>query len=164
MKVTPPIWRAGRHAIELSSPVVMGIVNVTPDSFSDGGTHTDLRSAIHHCEKLLADGARILDIGGESSRPGAQALTAEEEWSRIGDLIKQVVKWNVPISVDTYKTETMTRALDLGVDIINDIRALTSAGAEQLIAEHPTCGICLMHMQGSPETMQEAPRYADPVQ
>lgn len=163
MSPSDQTWQAGRYLIDLSAPVVMGIVNVTPDSFSDGGAHADLASAIRHGEKLLADGAQILDFGGESSRPGARTLSPEEEWARVGGLIKEAVKWDVPISVDTYKPETMARALDLGVDIINDIRALGGPGAERIVASHASCGICLMHMQGLPENMQDSPHYVDPI-
>ncbi len=150
--------------LDLRQPVVMGIVNLTPDSFSDGGQHDNTTAALRHCEKLLTDGAQILDIGGESSRPGAPALSAQEEWARIGDLVREAVRFNVPISIDTYKSETMAKALDLGADIINDIRALMAPGAEQVVAAHRTCGVCLMHMQGRPDNMQAAPSYEDPVQ
>lgn len=157
------IWQAGRFQLDLNQPVVMGIVNITPDSFSDGGAHASTSSALQHCEKLLVDGAQILDIGGESSRPGAPELNAQQEWARIGDVISEAVRLNVPVSIDTYKTETMSRALDAGADIVNDIRALTAPGAELLIAAHPACGVCLMHMQGNPLDMQTAPIYTDPV-
>lgn len=156
-------WQAGRFQLDTTQTWVMGIVNVTPDSFSDGGQHASTQAAMAHCEKLLSDGAHILDIGGESSRPGAPALSAEEEWARIGHVIEAAVKLNVPLSIDTYKPETMARALDLGADIINDIRALSSPGALDVVAQHPSCGVCLMHMQGTPETMQQAPTYSDPV-
>lgn len=156
-------WQAGRFQLDTTQTWVMGIVNVTPDSFSDGGQHTSTQAAMAHCEKLLSDGAHILDIGGESSRPGAPALSREEEWARIGHVIEAAVKLNVPLSIDTYKPETMARALDLGADIINDIRALSSPGALDVVAQHPSCGVCLMHMQGTPETMQTAPTYSDPV-
>ncbi|HEX5311525.1 dihydropteroate synthase [Aquabacterium sp.] len=161
--MSTPIWQAGRFQLNLSQPLVMGIVNVTPDSFSDGGQHQTTSAALAHCEALLKDGADILDIGGESSRPGAPALSAEEEWTRIGGLVREAVQLQVPISIDTYKTETMARALDAGADIINDIRALGAAGAMELVAAHPNCGVCLMHMQGKPEDMQQAPRYVDAV-
>ena len=161
--MTTPIWQAGRFRLNLSQPLVMGIVNATPDSFSDGGQHQSSTEALAHCETLLKQGADILDIGGESTRPGAPVLGAEEEWQRIGELVQEAVKWQVPISIDTYKTETMIRALDAGADIINDIRALGSPGALDAIASHPSCGVCLMHMQGKPESMQEAPQYLDPV-
>lgn len=157
-------WQAGRFQLDTTQTWVMGIVNVTPDSFSDGGQHASTPAAMAHCEKLLSDGAHILDIGGESSRPGAPALSTEEEWARIGHVIEAAVKLNVPLSIDTYKPETMSRALDLGADIINDIRALSSPGALDVVAQHPSCGVCLMHMQGTPETMQQAPTYSDPVE
>ncbi|MGE5453352.1 MAG: dihydropteroate synthase [Acidobacteriota bacterium] len=156
-------WQAGRYLLDLSQPLVMGIVNLTPDSFSDGGHHDTAPAALRHCEKLLSEGAQILDIGGESSRPGAPHLSADEEWARIQEVVREAVRFDVPISIDTYQPETMTRALDLGADIINDIRALTAPGAVQVVAGHPNCGVCLMHMQGRPDSMQQAPRYQDPV-
>ncbi|MBP7485136.1 MAG: dihydropteroate synthase [Aquabacterium sp.] len=158
-----PIWQAGRFQLNLHHPIVMGIVNVTPDSFSDGGLHGDTWSAMAHCEKLLKEGAQILDIGGESSRPGAPELSAAEEWSRIGSLVRDAIGLRVPISVDTYKPETMAKALDLGADIINDIRALQEPEAVDVVSQHPSCGVCLMHMQGKPDSMQVAPSYEDPV-
>ena len=156
-------WLAGRFKLDLSTPLVMGIVNVTPDSFSDGGRHEQLTAAMGHCEQLLRDGAHILDIGGESSRPGAKTLSADEEWHRIGELIKHAVLLKVPVSIDTYKPETMRRALDAGADIINDIKALREPGAMEVVIAHPDCGICLMHMQGTPQSMQDAPLYQAPV-
>lgn len=157
-------WQAGRFLLDLSQPMVMGIVNLTPDSFSDGGQYDSTSAALRHCEKLLADGAQILDIGGESSRPGAPELSDEQEWARIADLVREAVRFNVPVSIDTYKPATMAKALDLGADIINDIRALTAPGAEQVVTAHRTCGVCLMHMQGRPDNMQAAPSYQEPVQ
>ena len=156
-------WQTTRFAIDLSRPKVMGIVNVTPDSFSDGGQHAEVRSALQHCEQLIRDGADILDIGGESTRPGSPTLAPDEEWARLADVLAEAVKLGVPVSVDTCKTEVMARALDLGVDIINDIRALEAPGAEQVVLEHGHCGVCLMHMQGVPATMQEQPNYGDVV-
>ncbi len=158
----PLTWKAGRFELDLERPLVMGIVNVTPDSFSDGGEHADAASAIRHARMLLDAGADILDIGGESSRPGSRRLTPDEEWARIAAVLEETLRWGVPISVDTYQPETMRRALDLGVDIINDIRALGVPGAEEVVAASPA-GVCLMHMQGDPETMQQAPHYADVV-
>jgi dihydropteroate synthase len=157
-------WQTTRFRIDLSQPRVMGIVNVTPDSFSDGGQHLDATTALRQCEQLLNEGARILDIGGESSRPGAATLTADEEWARIENVVKGALTLNVPVSVDTCKPEVMQRALDLGVDIINDIRALEAPGAIDAVATHPSCGVCLMHMQGQPSTMQAAPAYGDVLQ
>ncbi|MDI1259180.1 dihydropteroate synthase [Aquabacterium sp.] len=156
-------WHTTRFRIDLSSPKVMGIVNVTPDSFSDGGSHADAQSALVHCEQLLKEGADILDIGGESSRPGAPTLSVEEEWARVGPVLQGALSLGVPISVDTCKTQVMQRALDLGVDIINDIRALQAPGAESVVVAHGQCGVCLMHMQGDPSTMQFRPQYSDVI-
>ena len=141
----------------------MGIVNVTPDSFSDGGQHADTRQALAHCEQLIKDGVDILDLGGESTRPGAPTLTVEEEWSRLEGVIRGALSLGVPLSVDTCKSEVMRRALDLGVDIINDIRGLEDIGAVEVVASHGSCGVCLMHMQGDPATMQLRPSYPDVV-
>ncbi len=156
-------WQTSRHLIELSRPRVMGIVNVTPDSFFDGGRHAGTRAAVVHCEKLLVDGAHILDIGGESSRPGTPPVGLEEELARVLPVLREAVKLGAPVSVDTYKPEVMRQALDLGVDIINDIWALQQPGAREAVAAHPRCGICLMHMHGEPRTMQSAPMEGDAV-
>ncbi|MDY0329075.1 MAG: dihydropteroate synthase [Thiomonas sp.] len=153
-------WHAGRFALSLHRPLVMGIVNVTPDSFSDGGQHADAVLALRHAQTLLEEGVDILDIGGESSRPGSAQLTQAQEWARIAPVVQEAVRWNVPVSVDTYQPETMRRALELGVDIINDIHALQRPGALQIVAAS-NAGVCLMHMQGDPQTMQQAPHYDD---
>ena len=157
------LWQTTRFAIDLSGPRVMGIVNVTPDSFSDGGQHADASAALAQCERLIGEGADILDIGGESTRPGAAILAPDEEWQRLAPVLTEAVKLGVPISVDTCKTEVMQRALDLGVDIINDVRALQATGALQAVAAHPSCGVCLMHMRGDPATMQSQTEYEDVV-
>jgi dihydropteroate synthase len=156
-------WQTTRFHIDLSLPKVMGIVNVTPDSFSDGGRHDDTDAALRHCEQLLSEGADILDIGGESSRPGAPSLSVDEEWARVAGVLKGALKLGVPVSLDTCKAEVMVRALDLGVDIINDIRALQAPGAEAAVVAHGRCGVCLMHMQGDPASMQARPRYEDVI-
>lgn len=150
-------WQTTRFRIDLTQPKVMGIVNVTPDSFSDGGQHDNTNSALRHAEQLVKEGADILDIGGESTRPGAPAVSLEEELRRVLPVVKEAVKWQVPISVDTYKPEVMQVVLDAGADIINDIWALRQSGAEQVVAKHSTCGVCLMHMHGEPHTMQIQP-------
>jgi dihydropteroate synthase len=156
-------WQTSRHLIDLSRPKVMGIVNVTPDSFSDGGRYASSRAAINHCEKLLVDGAHILDIGGESSRPGTPPVPLEEELARVLPVLREAVTLGIPVSVDTYKPEVMREALALGVDIVNDIWALRRPGAREAVAAHPQCGVCLMHMHGEPETMQRAPMEGDAV-
>ncbi len=156
-------WQTSRFLIDLSKPKVMGIVNITPDSFSDGGQFESNTKALKHAENLLQQGADILDIGGESSRPGAQALSVEEELSRVLPFVREAAKWQVPLSVDTYKPEVMKAALDLGADIINDIWALRQPGAWDVIAQFPNCGICLMHMHRDPQTMQIEPMKGNVV-
>lgn len=157
-------WQTTRYSIDLGMPRIMGIVNVTPDSFSDGGDCLDPAAALQRCEQLIADGAHILDIGGESTRPGAPTLSPMEEWRRLQPVLQVALTLGVPVSVDTCKTEVMARALDLGVDIINDIKALTTPGAEAAVVRHGQCGICLMHMQGdTPATMQQQVQDTDVV-
>jgi dihydropteroate synthase len=154
-------WQTTRFQIDLSRPRVMGIVNVTPDSFSDGGQHAAPARAIEHCERLLTEGADILDIGGESSRPGAIGLTIDEEWARIAPVLAGALSMGVAVSVDTCKPEVMARALDLGVDVINDIHALQDPQALSVLARHDKCGVCLMHMRGTSATMQTLTAYDD---
>ncbi|MFN3736676.1 dihydropteroate synthase [Hydrogenophaga sp.] len=150
-------WITARFDIDLSTPKVMGIVNVTPDSFSDGGRHASTSAALAHAERLLSEGAHILDVGGESTRPGSPAVPLDEELRRVLPVVREVVKLGVPISVDTYKPEVMRAVLDLGADIVNDIWALQQPGALEVVAAHPRAGVCLMHMHRDPQTMQVAP-------
>lgn len=161
------IWQTSRFQIDLSQPRVMGIVNVTPDSFFDGGKYFtqdgSFASVLKHCNKLLRDGADMLDIGGESSRPGAPPVPLEEELARVLPVVKHAVKLGVPLSIDTYKPEVMQAVLDLGADVINDIWALRKPGAAEVVAQHPSCGVCLMHMHREPQTMQVAPMEGDVV-
>ncbi|MCQ9325920.1 dihydropteroate synthase [Neisseria dentiae] len=158
-------WQSGRFNIDLSQPKIMGIVNLTPDSFSDGGAYSqNVRTALNHAERLLREGADILDIGGESTRPGADYVPPETEWARVAPVLKELASWNVPVSLDTRRTAVMRRALEQGgVDIINDVSALSDDGAVELLAQQPATGICLMHMQGLPATMQNNPQYQDVV-
>lgn len=156
-------WQTTRHRIDLSRPRVMGIVNVTPDSFSDGGRHATAASALAHCERLLRDGADILDIGGESTRPGTEPVPLEEELARVLPVVREAVRLGVPVSVDTYKPEVMRAVLDLGADIVNDIWALRQPGAADAVAAHAQCGVCLMHMHGEPASMQREPMAGDAV-
>ena len=157
------VWQAGRFRIDLSEPKIMGIVNVTPDSFSDGGTYSlSVNRTLAHAEQLLKDGADMLDIGGESTRPGAQAVSLEEEWARVSPILEELSRWQVPVSLDTRRHKVMEQALSAGwADIINDVQALEDEGAVELLAEHADIGICLMHMQGLPQNMQDNPQYAD---
>lgn len=147
-------WQTTRFDLDLSQPLVMGIVNATPDSFSDGGRYDDAKAAIAHAERLVKAGADILDVGGESTRPGAQVVPAAQELSRLVPVLQELLRWQVPISVDTYKPEVMQVVLDLGIDIVNDIWALRQPGALAAVAAHPRCGVCLMHMHRDPQTMQ----------
>lgn len=156
-------WQTTRFDVDLTRPQVMGIVNVTPDSFSDGGRHVDTRGALRHCEQLIKDGADILDIGGESTRPGSPAVPLEQELARVVPLVAEAVRLGVPVSVDTYKPQVMQAVLDLGADIVNDIWALRQPGAAEIVAAHPRCGVCLMHMHRDPQTMQATPMEEDVV-
>lgn len=162
--MSPSIWKTTRFDLDLAErPLVMGVVNVTPDSFSDGGLRLEAAIAIDYCERLLGEGVDILDLGGESTRPGAPRLDAEEEWRRLEPVVRAALNFGVPVSVDTCKTEVMRRALDLGVDIINDVQALRDEGAVALLAEHGSAGTCLMHMRGEPASMQQLTDYGDVV-
>jgi dihydropteroate synthase len=157
------IWRCARYLVDLSVPRVMGIVNVTPDSFSDGGQFADAPTAMAHCEQLLREGADLLDIGGESTRPGARRPDGDEELQRVLPVLRHAVTLGVPVSVDTSAPRVMREALDLGVDIVNDVRSLQRQGALAAVAAHRSAGVCLMHMQGEPGSMQSAPSYRDVV-
>jgi dihydropteroate synthase len=156
-------WVTSRFDVDLAMPQVMGIVNVTPDSFSDGGRHATTVAALSHCEQLLKDGAHMLDIGGESTRPGSPAVGLEEELARVLPVVQAAVALGVPVSVDTYKPEVMRAVLDAGADVINDIWALRQGDALAVVAAHPRCGVCLMHMHRDPQTMQVAPMAGDVV-
>lgn len=158
------IWKAGRFELELTrgKPLIMGIVNVTPDSFSDGGKFFHTLKAIDHARQMLEAGANILDVGGESTRPGAAGVEVDEEWARISDVLRELISWNVPVSVDTMKATVMARAIDLGADILNDVNGFRDAGAEQVLGQS-NAGAVLMHMKGEPRTMQNSPVYVDVV-
>ncbi len=151
----------GRFELTLKRPLVMGVVNVTPDSFSDGSVHFSADAATQHALALIEQGADILDIGGESTRPGADPVSEAEELRRIIPVLHNLRDCGKPLSVDTFKPAVMRAALEAGADLINDIYALRMPGAVDVIAAHPNCGVCLMHMQGEPKTMQIAPSYTD---
>ena len=157
-----PYLHCGKFRLFLERPLVMGIVNVTPDSFSDGGRHFDAARAIAHGRQLVEEGADLLDIGGESSRPGAQSVSAEEELRRVLPVIEALAGVGVPLSVDTVKPEVMRRAVAAGASVINDIAALQAPGALEAAAASDAA-VCLMHMQGEPRTMQADPSYGDVV-
>jgi len=153
--------QCGRYTLDLGIPVVMGVLNVTPDSFSDGGHFADLPAALAHAERMAAEGAAIIDIGGESTRPGAAPVDVDEELRRVIPVIERLVRrLTVPISVDTSKPEVMRAAIASGASMINDVTALRTPGALEVAADSDAA-ICLMHMQGEPRTMQKEPRYTD---
>jgi len=154
-------WQTTRFRIDLTRPQVMGIVNVTPDSFSDGGRLVESSAAIRHCEQLVAEGTDMLDIGGESTRPGSMPVSVDEELARVLPVLDAALTLGCPVSIDTNKPEVMRAVLARGADIINDINALQAPGALDVVAGHASCGVCLMHMRGDPATMQQRPHYDD---
>ncbi|WP_377111685.1 dihydropteroate synthase [Pseudoalteromonas sp. M58] len=150
------------RTLDFAEPVIMGIVNVTPDSFSDGGQFLNTTAALSHAMQLLDDGATILDIGGESTRPGAPDVSLEDELKRVIPIIKAIREQSdCVISIDTSKAEVMRQAIQAGADIVNDVRALQEPGAIDVVAQFPEVAVCLMHMQGQPRSMQHAPHYND---
>lgn len=155
-------FHCGKFQFDLSRPLVMGIVNVTPDSFSDGGLHATAALAIAHAHQLIADGADILDIGGESTRPGAAEVGVQEELDRVLPVIEGLRGIDIPISIDTWKPQVMSEALAAGASMVNDVNALLAEGALQTVAQ-TDAAICLMHKQGAPATMQQQPEYHDVV-
>ena len=157
-------WRCGRFEFNLKRPLLMGIVNVTPDSFSDGGLHASSSQAIDHAWQLVGNGAQIIDVGGESTRPGASPVPIEIELERVLPVVEALRDCGAAISVDTCKPQVMEAALAAGADMINDIMGMTDEHARQVVASHPDCGVCIMHMQGEPRTMQHNPQYQDVVQ
>jgi dihydropteroate synthase len=152
-----------KHVFDLKRPLLMGILNITPDSFSDGGKYLTLSEALKRAHKMIEEGADIIDIGGESTRPGSEPVSADEELKRIAPIIEALKKdSNIAISVDTYKPEVMREVIDMDVAMINDVFALTQPGAIDIIKKS-NVGICLMHMQGIPKTMQVNPTYQNVV-
>ena len=156
------LLHCGNFQFDLSRPLVMGIVNATPDSFSDGGQHLQREAAIAHAQQLISDGADIIDIGGESTRPGARPVSIQEELDRVLPIIEGLRGATVPISIDTCKPEVMQAAISAGVQMVNDINALQDANALNAVAASDVA-VCLMHKQGDPQTMQQQPQYQDVV-
>jgi len=152
----------GSYSLSLAHPLVMGIVNVTPDSFSDGGRHVAIDAALAHAHRLIVEGADILDIGGESTRPGAVPVALADELARVIPLIEALRGIAIPISIDTYKPEVMAAAIAAGASMVNDINALQDPAALAVVAAH-NVAVCLMHKQGEVQTMQAAPRYRNVV-
>jgi len=162
----PTTWRCGRFLFDFSKrkrPIVMGILNATPDSFSDGGQFQVAKDAIAQAERMIANGVDLIDIGGESTRPGAEPVSLQEELDRVLPVIEGLKDCGVPLSIDTYKAETMRQALMAGVDCVNDIWALRQEGAVNAVLESINCGVVLMHMQRDPVTMQFNPEYQDVI-
>ena len=158
------LFHCGRFRLDFDFPKVMGIVNVTPDSFSDGGQFDQVDAAVAHALELIAQGADVLDIGGESTRPNAIPVTLEEELRRVIPVIEALIAHDipVPISIDTYKPAVMRAAIAAGASIVNDVRGLQEDGALEVVV-NSDAGVCIMHMQGTPQTMQIAPHYEDVV-
>jgi dihydropteroate synthase len=156
------VLRCGRYALELTRPLIMGVLNVTPDSFSDGGRYSDTQRAVARARALIEEGADILDIGGESTRPGARPVEPEEERSRVLPVLEALADGPVPVSVDTRTPALMKAAVAAGASMINDISALEAPGALEIVAASDAA-VCLMHKQGEPQTMQDDPVYGDVV-
>ncbi|MBB1633926.1 dihydropteroate synthase [Cupriavidus sp. UME77] len=164
---TDSSFQCGRYRFARDRrPLVMGILNVTPDSFSDGGQHAGRDAALRHAERMIAEGVDIIDIGGESSRPGSAALPLDEELARVLPMVEALRDCGRPLSIDTYKPEVMRAALAAGADLINDIWGFRMPGAVEAVSEAQAgqAGLCVMHMQRDPQTMQEQPQYEDVVQ
>ena len=157
-----PVLACGRFRLPLNRPLIMGIVNLTPDSFSGDGLGRDTAAAIAHARAQWEAGADVLDLGAESTRPGSEPTSLQEELDRLLPVLEVLNDWDAPVSIDTYKPEVMRAALAAGADMINDINALRAPGALEAVAASD-CGICLMHMQGEPRNMQQNPVYADVV-
>ena len=162
----PTTWRCGRFLFDFAQrqyPIVMGILNATPDSFSDGGMFRTPQDALAQAERMIANGVDLIDIGGESTRPGAEPVALQEELDRVLPVIEALKNCGVALSIDTYKAETMRQALHAGVDCVNDVWALRQEGAVNAVLESSNCGIVLMHMQRDPLTMQFDPEYQDVI-
>jgi dihydropteroate synthase len=153
-----PVWAQTGH----QRPLLMGVLNITPDSFSDGGRFSTIDTALRHARQLLDEGADILDIGAESTRPGAHAVDAASEWARLQPVLTELSGWGVPLSLDTMKPEVMRRGVDIGVDILNDVSGFTNPEAQGVLRASEAAAV-IMHMQGEPRTMQHAPQYDDCV-
>ena len=156
------VLRCGRFSLPLGRPLVMGVLNVTPDSFSDGGTFLDRGAAAARARRMAEEGADIIDIGGESTRPGAAPVSADEELDRILPVLRDLGNLEVPVSVDTRRPRVMREAVAAGASMINDVQALAAPGALEAVAQSG-CAVCLMHMKGEPRTMQQDPQYGDVV-
>ncbi len=158
-----PVWHCGPYRLQFARPAIMAIINVTPDSFSGDGLNGSADAALRQAEQAIRDGATILDIGGESTRPGSESVPLKDELARVIPVVRALASLGVPISVDTVKPEVMGEAIAAGAAIINDINALREPDAIEVVA-HSDAGVCLMHMQGQPRTMQQEPVYRNVVE
>ncbi|MCB5364483.1 dihydropteroate synthase [Pusillimonas sp. CC-YST705] len=156
------ILQCGRFELSLDRPLIMGVLNVTPDSFSDGGRYTEVDQALAHARQLIAEGVDILDVGGESTRPGSEAVNGKDELARLQPVLEALRDTGIPLSVDTCKPDVMRGVLELDVDMINDIAGFEDQASIQAVADKP-CALCVMHMKGEPRTMQHKPHYDDVV-
>ncbi len=154
--------QCGNFRLSLARPLIMGVVNVTPDSFSDGGRFFSAAAAVAHARQLIDEGADLLDVGGESTRPGADPVTLDEERRRVLPVLEALADAGVPLSVDTQKPELMGEAVAAGAAMVNDVNGFLAPGALAAVAGS-ACAICIMHKQGNPQTMQQSPQYADVV-
>ena len=162
----PTVWNCGRFTfdwVQNPSPIVMGILNVTPNSFSDGGKFYDSSRALDHAYQMIEDGAKIIDIGGESTQPGVEPISVQEELDRVLPILEKLQGTNVALSIDTYKGQTMQKALAVGVDILNDIRGFQDQENIAAALSSDNVGLCVMHMQKNPQTMQYQPNYENVV-
>jgi len=165
--IKPTAWRCGRFYFDWAvtpAPVVMGILNVTPDSFSDGGKYFDHARAIDHAFQMIEDGAKIIDLGGESTKPGAIPVSAQEEQDRVFPVLEKLQSAGVALSLDSYQAQTMQYALEIGVDILNDISGFQSEMNLDVAAKSKDVGLCVMHMQNTPQNMQVQPHYDNVIQ
>lgn len=160
--MSAPVLACGRFQLDLSRPLIMGILNVTPDSFSDGGSYADVNQALARAEQMLAQGADIIDIGGESTRPGALGVSVQQELDRVMPVLEKLLSLQIPLSVDTRKCEVMRAVLAAGADMVNDVGALEDDGALAVVAAS-NAAVCLMHKQGDPQAMQAEPHYVNVV-
>jgi dihydropteroate synthase len=160
--VPPPVFHCGRFRLDLARPLIMGVVNVTPDSFSDGGQFQEPKNALAHAERLIEEGADLLDVGGESTRPGAKPVSLNEELDRVMPVLELLIHLQVPVSIDSRRPEVMKAAVDIGVDMLNDVNGFRDAAAFE-VACQSNAGLCIMHMLGQPQTMQIQPHYQNVV-
>jgi dihydropteroate synthase len=159
----PKVWTVRGFDIRVDRPIILGVINLTPDSFSDGGSHADAGAALAHAQRLVDDGADLVDVGGESTRPGASAVDATEEWSRIGQVVEGLALRGIPVSIDTTKADVAQRAVDSGAAVLNDVSGLRHDPSLADVAARAGSGLIVMHMRGTPRTMQDDVEYEDLV-